>query len=117
MPLSRETVEYDRSARLLIIRNPTLAIQTEESILQRSGWTGLPQQEVNELLPPTPGTSKTGKTLSKQRPHQGGARTDGTGGARDEDCEDHRDEPSATAKDSQPASNNGPMLKRVYRPL
>jgi len=120
MPLSLETVEYNLATQLLIIRNPTLAVQDESSILQRSGWRELPPEEVNELVPPTPGAKdgSVGSKLKKSHHHhqrsvsKGSVVDEGSsnsGGAGEEEARDG-DESEGAGK---PAVNGTP--KRVYR--
>ena len=50
-----ESVEFDASTGLLVIRNPLLALEQEGSILHSNGWTEASEADLpEEGLPPTP---------------------------------------------------------------
>lgn len=90
-----ETVEYHAGKDLLIVRNAQLPEKEEDSLLSRSGWIEIPLEEVQDILPPTPGLPKQESSWLNLR--------------RSSSDSEGSDSASTASADTQPAR------KRVYK--
>lgn len=116
-----ESVEFNASSGLLVIRNPILSEEQEHGILQSNGWTEAAESDLpEEGLPPTPrlkGSSLFGRESNKLK------RGVGAGGRKSADSEGMAEEGRASS-DSTTGAVSGSEAggasfggnKRVYKP-